>query len=149
MQIKPVFVAIVLSAAFAVLGSALATPSLAASRLACAKAIQRACGNVMPSGGRLEACFQSHFKQLTKPCGNRLARAASLARACEADARQFCGDVRRATDVLACMKPRLRDVSGPCKAALAKAGVRSPIDDPRIDGVSHSPSAIARAAGAS
>jgi hypothetical protein len=123
MQARSVCVAIALSEAFAVLFGTLASPSLAASRLTCAAAIKRACGRVTPGAGRLEACFQSHFNELTKPCGDKLARAASLARACESDAKRLCSGSKRAADVLVCMKPRLQDVSSPCKASLAKAGV--------------------------
>ena len=125
MQRKSVYVAIALSGAFAVLLPTLASPSLAASRLSCASAIQRACGKVTPGAGRVDACFQSHFNELTKPCGDRLARAAYLARACEADAKRLCGASKRAIDVLACMKPRLKEVGGACKAALAKAGAKN------------------------
>ena len=105
-------------------GGAFLTDASAASRLSCALAIKTACGDAEPRGGRLRACFKSHMGQLAGPCGDKLSRAAATAHACEADARKFCGGVKRAVDVPGCMKPRLAEVGEPCKAALAKVGVK-------------------------
>ena len=110
-------------AALILLGAAFATDAPAASRLSCARAVNSACGGVEPKGGRLQACFEAHFDKLSGPCGETLSRGAAVARACEADARKFCGGVKRAVQIPGCMKRRLREVAEPCKAALANIGV--------------------------
>ena len=69
----------------------------------------------------------SHFDKPSGPCGDRPAGAAAVGRACEADARKFCGGVKRAAQVPGCMKPHLREVGEPCMAALSKVGVKSSI----------------------
>ena len=86
-------------------------------------AISSARGDVKPSGGRLQACFESHFDELSRACGEKLSRVAAVVRACEPDARRFCGGAKRAGQIPGCMKPRLREVGEPCMAALAKVGV--------------------------
>ena len=83
-------------AAVLVLGSAIAPDASAGPRLTCALAIKSVCGDVSPRGGQLRVCFEAHMDQLTGPCGDKLSRAAATARACESDARKFCGGVRRA-----------------------------------------------------
>jgi hypothetical protein len=110
-------------AALVLLGAAFATDAPAASRLSCARAINSACGRVEPKAGRLQACFEAHFDRLSGPCGERLSRGAAVARACEADARKFCGGVKRAAQIPGCMKRRLSEVGEPCKNALARVGV--------------------------
>ena len=116
---------VALGAALVPLGASVTTDALAASRVTCALAIKSACGDVEPHGGRLRACFESHMEKLAGTCGDKLSRAAATAHACEADARKFCGGVNRAVDVPGCMKPRLAEVGEPCKAALAKVGVKA------------------------
>jgi len=86
-------------------------------------AFKSSCGNVKPSGGRLRACFESNIGKLSGPCGDKLARAASVAQVCEAKFRKFCGGAKRAVDLPGCMKPRLAEVTKPCMDALATAGV--------------------------
>src|SRR5271157_5529127 len=117
------FHSVALGAALVLLGAAFATEAPAASRISCARAVKSACGGVEPKGGRLRACFESHFDKLSRPCGEKLSHAAAVARACEADARKFCGGVKRAVQIPGCMKPRLKELSEPCRAALAKVGV--------------------------
>ncbi len=113
-----------LGAALVLLCATFGTDVSAASRLSCARAIKSSCGRVEPNGGRLRACFESHFEKLSGPCGNRLSHAASVATACGADARKFCGNVKEASRIPGCMKPHLADVSKPCMAALAKVGAK-------------------------
>ena len=114
---------VALGAALVLLGAAFATEAPAASRISFARAVKSACGDVEPNGGRLQACFESHFDELSRPCGEKLSRAPAVARACELDARRFCGGAKRAGQIPGCLKPRLREVGEPCMAALAKVGV--------------------------
>ena len=58
---------IALGAALILLATAFATDASAASRISCARAINSACGVVEPNGGRLQACFESHFDKLSRP----------------------------------------------------------------------------------
>jgi hypothetical protein len=115
---------IALRGALVLLCATLGTDASAASRLSCAWAVKSAWGFVEPNGGRLRACFESHFDKLSGPCGDRLLRAAAVGRACEAAARKFCGGVKRAAQVPGCMKPHLREVGELCMAALSKLGVK-------------------------
>ncbi len=112
------FHSVALGAALVVFGAAFATEARAASRISCARAVKSACGGVEPNGGRLKACFESHFDKLSGACGERLSHAAAVARACEADTRKFCGGVKRAAQIPGCMKPRLKELGEPCRAAL-------------------------------
>ena len=51
-----------------------------------------------------------------------MACAAAVARACKADVKQFCADVKPAKGAIAdCMKEHAADVSNGCKDAMAKA----------------------------
>ncbi len=117
------FHSVALDAALVLLGAAFATEAPAASRISCARAVKSTCGGVEPNGERLQACFKSHFDKLTGPCGEKLSNAAAVARACEADARKFCGGVKRAAQIPGCMKPRLKEVGETCRAALTGVGV--------------------------
>jgi len=115
---------IALGAALVLICSTLGTDASAASRLACARAVRSACGRVEPNGGRLRACFESHFAKLSEPCGDKLSHAAAVARACEADARKYCGGVKQAARIPGCMKTHLAEVSESCMAALMTVGVK-------------------------
>ena len=118
--------AVVLGAAFALLGSAIASDASAAeggSLASCAASFKAVCGNVKPGGGRIQACFDSHIASLSNPCKNKLTQAASAARACEADVRKLCGGVARAAELMSCMKPRLAEVGKPCKRAMARVAL--------------------------
>jgi hypothetical protein len=92
---------------------------------ACQAAIKGSCGHVKPGGGRVQACIERHFHALSGPCGDKLAHAAEIERACEPDVRKLCAHVTRAAKVLACMRPKLDQVGKPCEDALAK--ITSPL----------------------
>ena len=96
---------------FALFGSSLRT---------CHAAINRSCGHVKPGAGRVPACIESHFDALSAPCGAKLSHAAAITRACEPDVHRLCAHVTRASQVLACIKPKLNQVGRPCEDALAK-----------------------------
>jgi hypothetical protein len=86
----------------------------------CAAALKAACGDLKPGGGRVQACFDSHFATLSEPCKSKLTQAASSARACEADVRKLCGGLAQAAEIVSCMEPRLAEVGKPCKRAMTK-----------------------------
>ena len=114
-----------IGAALVWLGASFATDASAASLLSCYRGFKSACGEVKPSEGRLQACFESNFDKLSKACGDKLSHAAAVAKACEQDARKFCGGVRRAAEVANCMRPRLAEVGEPFRASLARVGVKA------------------------
>jgi len=93
---------------------------LGSSLKACEAAIKRSCGAVKPGGGRVQACIERHFHTLSGPCGDKLAHAAEIERACEPDVHQLCARVTRSAEVLACIRPKLNQVGRPCERALAK-----------------------------
>ncbi len=90
---------------------------------ACVAAVNAVCGDVKPRVGPIRACFEKHLAHLSGPCASRLSRAADVAQECEGDVKKFCGGVRRAAEIADCMKPRLGEVSTPCKRALAKVAI--------------------------
>ena len=44
----------------------------------CRADYERLCANVQPGGGRILACLQGHLAELSPPCGQSMARAATL-----------------------------------------------------------------------
>jgi hypothetical protein len=114
--------------AIAALGAALLMThsAFAASRVAkvCAPDIKAQCGDVMKSGGEpLKDCMKTHFSALSEDCQVAIIRAAAVGKACKADARKLCGDVKPGRGAVAqCMKSHAADLSDGCKEALAKAG---------------------------
>ena len=100
-----------------------ATQSVAlfgSSLKACEAAIKRSCGEVKPGGGRVQVCIERHFHALSRPCGDKLAHAAEIERACEPDVHHLCAHVTRSREVLAWITPKLNQVGRPCERALAK-----------------------------
>jgi hypothetical protein len=98
---------------------------LGSSLKACESAIKRHCGDVKPGGGRVQACIEQNFHALSRPCGDSLAHAAEIERACESDIQTLCPHVTRSAQVVACIRPKLDQVSRPCENALAK--IASPL----------------------
>jgi hypothetical protein len=99
--------------------------AIAASTAAriCAADIKAQCGDVMRSGGlALKDCMKTHFSNLSEDCQVAIIRAAAVGKACRADAKRLCADIKpgRGT-VPACMKSHAADLSGACKEAIAKA----------------------------
>jgi hypothetical protein len=109
-----------LSAAFLMTHSAFA--ATAAAR-ACAADIKAQCGDVMKAGGRpLKDCMKTHFSDLSEDCQVAIIRAAAVGKACKADARKLCADVKPGRGTVAgCLKSHAADLSGGCKEAMAKA----------------------------
>ena len=109
----------------AALGAALLMThsAFAASGVArvCAADIKAECGDVMKSGGKaLKDCMKTHFSDLSEDCQVAIIRAAAVGKACKADARKLCADVKpgKRTE---CMKVHAADLSDACKKAMAKA----------------------------
>jgi hypothetical protein len=89
----------------------------------CASDIKAQCGDEMKSGGRaLKDCMKTHFSDLSEDCQVAIIRAAAAGKACKADARKLCADVKGGRGaVAACMKAHAADLSRACKEAMAKA----------------------------
>jgi hypothetical protein len=111
----------------AALSAALLTThfAFAASPVAriCGPDIKAQCGDVMKAGGRpLKDCMKTHFSDLSEDCQVAIIRAAAVGKACKADARKLCADVKPGRGTVAeCMKSHAADLSDACKEAMAKA----------------------------
>jgi Cysteine rich repeat len=89
---------------------------------ACAADIKTQCTGVQPGDGRIKACVQAHFKDLSEPCQAVLVKAAAIGKACGADVKQSCADVKPGGGrIAACMKDHFADLSQPCKDVLTQA----------------------------
>ena len=76
----------------------------------------------MKSGGAaLKDCMKKHFSDLSEDCQVAIIRAASVGKACRADAKKLCGDAKREGGGMAsCIRSHAADLSDGCKEALAK-----------------------------
>jgi Cysteine rich repeat len=111
---------VALGAALTLSGGAFAAPSTIAR--ACAKDIKSVCGDVKPGAGKLKACVESHFADLSSDCQIAIIKVAAVGKACKADMKQYCGDVKPGKGAKAeCLKSHAADVSDGCKEALAKS----------------------------
>jgi len=90
---------------------------------ACAADIKAQCGDVMKAGGRpLKDCMKTHFSALSEDCQVAIIRAAAVGKACKADARKLCADVKPGRGTVAqCLKSHAADLSDSCKEAMVKA----------------------------
>jgi hypothetical protein len=89
---------------------------------ACAADIKAQCAAVQPGEGRIKACVQEHFKDLSEPCQAVLVKAAAIGKACAADVKQNCAGMKPGGGrIEACMKSHLADLSQACKDALTQA----------------------------
>jgi hypothetical protein len=91
---------------------------------ACRTDIKAQCGDEMKSGGSaLKDCMKTHFSDLSEDCQVAIIRAAAVGKACKADEKKLCADVKPGKGSLAqCMKSHAADLSDGCKEALAKTG---------------------------
>jgi hypothetical protein len=89
----------------------------------CAADIKTQCGDEMKSGGRpLKDCMKAHFSDLSEDCQVAIIRAAAVGKACKADTKKLCADVKPGKGTVAeCMKSHVDDLSDACKEAMAKA----------------------------
>ncbi len=109
-----------LSAALLMTHSAFAA-SVAAK--VCAADIKAQCGDVMKPGGRaLKDCMKTHFSDLSEDCQVAIIRAAAVGKACKADVKKLCADVKPGRGTVGeCMKSHAADLSDGCKEAMVKA----------------------------
>jgi Cysteine rich repeat len=112
---------VVLSAALLTTHSAFAASAVVK---ACRTDIKAQCGDEAKSGGaKLKDCMKTHFSDLSEDCQVAIIRTAAVGKACKADAKKLCADVKPGRgSVAACMKSHVADLSDGCKEALAKAG---------------------------
>ncbi len=89
---------------------------------ACRTDIKTQCGDEMKSGGAaLKDCMKKHFSDLSADCQVAIIRTASVGKACKADEKKLCADVKPGA-MGACMRSHAADLSSDCKEALAKSG---------------------------
>ena len=108
-----------LGAALLMSHSAFAAPAVVK---ACRTDIKAQCGAEMKLGGAaLKDCMKTHFSDLSEDCQVAIIRAAAVGKACRADEKKLCADVKPGRGSLAqCMKSHATDLSDACKEALAK-----------------------------
>jgi hypothetical protein len=91
----------------------------------CAADISARCAGVEGGQGRLRSCVKDHLKDFSDPCQARLARLATIRKACAADIRQNCAESKGPRRVAACLKSTLVNLSDECKDALAQSVART------------------------
>jgi hypothetical protein len=75
---------------------------------------------------RPRECVKSHFGELSPPCQDIVLKVATVGKACKADFKQFCADVKPGGGrIEACMKTHVLEISDPCKDALSQAAGKS------------------------
>ena len=89
---------------------------------ACVADVKKLCANVEPGEGRVAGCFKQHLNELSEPCQNLVAEAATAAKACTADVKGKCADARRKVAKVACLKSALTNLSDACKSAISQVG---------------------------
>ncbi len=111
-----------LGAAMLLAGSAAeAAPSALAK--ACAKDIKSVCAN--PGSGGLKSCMKEHFSDLSTDCQIAYIKVAAIGRACKADMKSFCGEVKPGKNAKAeCLSQHAAELSQGCKDAMAKAAAK-------------------------
>ncbi len=91
---------------------------------ACRTDIKTQCGDEMKSGGAaLKDCMKKHFSDLSADCQVAIIRTASIGKACKADEKKLCADVKPGA-MGACMRSHTAALSGDCKEALAKSSAK-------------------------
>jgi hypothetical protein len=70
----------------------------------------------------VRACVKDHFKDLSPGCQEMLVKLDAAKKACGADAKQFCGDVKPGGGrIAACLGQHAAELSDPCKELMAQA----------------------------
>jgi hypothetical protein len=87
----------------------------------CGADIKKACANIEPGSGRIATCLKEHLKDISEGCKGRLAEIAAAGKACRAEVSSKCGDQRRRTQKIACIRDALADLSDDCKNAMTAA----------------------------
>lgn len=92
----------------------------------CLKDVKVMCAGVPSGQGRIGACIQGHFAELSPSCKVTLARAAAAGKACLADFKALCSNVKPGGGRLeACAKAQLPKASDGCKKAAARSAFGS------------------------
>ena len=109
--------------ALAILLAVAALPAPAAAD-SCDADARRLCSLVPAGGGRILACLQSNYDNLSDGCKADIDRARQLARevglTCQADVFAYCGNVRPGQyRVLSCLVGHYEQISSGCKDGLA------------------------------
>ena len=66
--------------------------------------------------------MKEHFSELSTDCQIAYIKVAAIGRACKADMKSFCGDVKPGKNAKAeCLSQHAADLSQGCKDAMAKA----------------------------
>jgi Cysteine rich repeat len=90
-----------------------------AARQACGADIKQLCAEVRPGEGRITACVEEHFGQLSGPCQIALIGSVTITKACREDYRQKCAGVEPGGGrSQACLKDHFGELAEHCKEAL-------------------------------
>ena len=73
---------------------------------------------------QITACVNEHFKDLSADCQVAIIRVVAVGKACQADVKSFCADVKRKAAVPACLKAHAADLSDGCKAGHGESQCR-------------------------
>ena len=66
--------------------------------------------------------MKTHFSDLSEDCQVAIIRAAAVGKACKADVKKLCADVKPGRGTVGeCMKSHAADLSDGCKEAMVKA----------------------------
>ena len=94
---------------------------------ACQPDAEKLCKGIKPGEGRIAACLKSHDSELAPACQKLVGRVETSARevheACKNDVEKLCQGIQPGGGrILACLKSHEAELSGPCKAVLARKG---------------------------
>ncbi|MGB8294948.1 MAG: cysteine rich repeat-containing protein [Polyangia bacterium] len=92
---------------------------------ACQSDAEKFCKGIRPGEGRIAACLKAHESELTPACQKLVERVETAIRevheACGGDVEKLCQGIRPGGGrILACLKSHEAELSGPCKAVLAR-----------------------------
>jgi hypothetical protein len=88
---------------------------------ACAPDVAAQCAGHQPGEGRA-ACIKTRFKNFSLRCQLAMVRTAAVSRACKADVKKSCADVRRGGGrIETCLKDHFEDLSVGCKETILQA----------------------------
>jgi len=92
---------------------------------ACHPDAEKFCKGIKPGEGRIAACLKAHESELAPACQKLVERVETAIRevheACGGDVEKLCQGIRPGGGrMLACLKSHEAELSGPCKAVLAR-----------------------------
>jgi Cysteine rich repeat len=91
---------------------------------ACIADIKKLCAGVQLGGGRVAGCLKEHLNELSPPCQELVAEAATATTACMADIKQQCADARNRVAQVACIASALTKLGDDCKTAISKVATQ-------------------------